>query len=39
MLKPSAFTPVLAFIGIAMLMFSKQDSKKDQAAFSWASRC
>ena len=31
MLKPSAFTPVLAFIGIAMLMFSKQDSKKDTA--------
>ena len=31
MLKPSAFTPVLAFIGIAMLMFSKQDKKKDTA--------
>lgn len=31
MLKPSAFTPVLAFIGVAMLMFSKQDSKKDTA--------
>ena len=31
MLKPSCFTPVLAFVGVAMLMFSKQDSKKDTA--------
>lgn len=31
MLKPSSFTPVLAFIGIVMLMFSKQGTKKDTA--------
>ena len=31
MLKPSSFTPVLAFVGIAMLMFCKRDTKKDTA--------
>ncbi len=29
LLKPSSFTPVLALIGIAMVMFSKKPKKKD----------
>ncbi len=29
MLKPSSFTPILAIIGIAMTMFSKNSKKKD----------
>ncbi|NLL63782.1 MAG: Na/Pi cotransporter family protein [Ruminococcaceae bacterium] len=29
LLKPSSFTPVLAFIGVAYLMFSKNNKKKD----------
>lgn len=29
LLKPASFTPVLALIGIALTMFSKNDSKKD----------
>ena len=29
MLKPSAFTPVLALIGVIFLMFSKREKKKD----------
>lgn len=29
LLKPSSFSPVLAIIGIAMIMFSKNDKKKD----------
>ena len=29
LLKPTSFSPVLAIIGIAMLMFSKKDRKKD----------
>ncbi len=29
LLKPSAFTPVLAFIGIILYMFIKKESKKD----------
>ena len=29
MLKPSSFSPILAIVGIAFLMFSKKDRKKD----------
>ena len=29
MLKPSSFSPILAIIGVAMLLFSKKDKKKD----------
>ncbi|MBR6335085.1 MAG: Na/Pi cotransporter family protein [Clostridia bacterium] len=29
MLKPTSFTPVLAFIGVILFMFSKQTKKKD----------
>lgn len=29
MLKPSSFTPILALIGIAFLLFSKKEKKKD----------
>ena len=29
MLKPSSFTPVLALVGIALIMFSKKPKKKD----------
>ena len=29
MLKPSSFSPVLAMVGVAFLMFSKKDKKKD----------
>ena len=29
LLKPSSFSPVLAIIGIAMIMFAKSDKKKD----------
>ncbi len=29
MLKPSSFSPILAIIGIALLLFSKKDKKKD----------
>ena len=31
LLKPSAFTPILALIGIALLMFAKSNKKKDIA--------
>ncbi len=31
MLKPSSFTPILAIIGIVIIMFSKSDSKKNVA--------
>ncbi len=31
LLKPSAFTPILALIGIALLMFAKSNRKKDIA--------
>lgn len=29
MLKPSSFSPILAIIGVAMLLFSKKEKKKD----------
>lgn len=29
MLKPSSFSPILAIIGVAMLLFSRKDKKKD----------
>lgn len=29
MLKPSSFTPILAIIGVAMILFSKKDKRKD----------
>ena len=29
MLKPSSFTPLLAFVGIVLFMFAKSDKKKD----------
>ena len=29
MLKPSSFSPILAIIGVAMILFSKRDKKKD----------
>ena len=31
-LKPTSFSPVLAFIGICLVMFSKKDKKKDIGA-------
>lgn len=32
MLKPSSFSPILAIIGVAMILFSKKDKKKDAGA-------
>ena len=32
MLKPSSFSPILAIIGVAFLLFSKKDKKKDAGA-------
>lgn len=32
MLKPSSFTPILAVIGVAMILFSKKDKRKDAGA-------
>ncbi|MEZ4627794.1 MAG: hypothetical protein R2912_06825 [Eubacteriales bacterium] len=39
LLKPTSFTPILAVIGIALIMFSKNRGAKPSARCSAGSRC
>ena len=37
--KPDAWMPILALIGICLLMFTKRDAKRTWAPFCWALPC
>ena len=38
LLKPSSFTPIMAIIGVAFIMFAKAE-KNDQEVFRWQGTC